>query len=142
MLILQKNKQHKLATMMLSMFVGSWLLLLCQTCFASNDSEQVVDQQMAEMTMPCHESVSIESVSIDSDEKACFSPCDCDELNVTINSDTNHEYKERIKYSQVHYVSFEQKITLSNRAPPVCRIFTPPERAIHLPLQNCNVLLI
>lgn len=136
MLIQLKNKQRKSATMMLSVFVGGWLLLLCQTCFASNDN-QMVDQQMNEMAMPCHD-----STSADSNDKECFGPCDCDELNVVINSDSNYGNNEKIKYSQDVYVSFEQKIRLSNRAPPSERISSPPERAVLLPLKSFNVLLI
>ena len=136
MLMQLKNKQHKLATMMLSIFVGSWLLLLCQTCFASNDN-QMPEQQMEEMAMPCHD-----STSVDTNDKECFGPCDCDELNVVINSDSNHGKNEKIKYFQDVYVSFEQKINLSNRAPPSGLISPPPERAILLPLKSFNVLLI
>lgn len=136
MLMRLNLKQHKLATMMLSIFVGSWLLLLCQTCFASNDN-QMSEQQMEEMAMPCHD-----STSVDTNDKECFGPCDCDELNVVINSDSNHGKNEKIKYSQDVYFSFEQKINHSNRAPPDERISSPPDRAILLPLKSFNVLLI
>lgn len=137
MLISFKNKQRKVASITLSMFMGSWLLLLCQTCFASNDSVHMADQQMGEMTMPCHESASIEL-----DKKTCFGSCDCDELNVTINSETNSEYKEKIKYSQDLHAYVVPQITLSNRAPPSYRISTAPERATLLPFQHYTVLLI
>jgi hypothetical protein len=136
MLIELKNKHHKLATMMSSVFVGGWLLLLCQTCFASNDN-QMIDQQTDEMTMPCHD-----STSADSNSKECFGPCDCDELNVVINSDSNFGNNEKVKYSQDVFVSFEHKIKLSNRSPPSKRISSPPARAILLPLEFFNVLLI
>ena len=95
------------------------------------------EQQMEEMAMPCHD-----STSVDSNDKECFDPCDCDELNVVINSDSNYGNNEKIKYSQDVYVSFEQKIRLSNRAPPSERISSPPERAVLLPLKSFNVLLI
>ena len=136
MLMQLNNKQYKLAKIMLSIFFGSWLLLLCQTCFASNEN-QMDEQQMEEMAMPCHD-----STSVDSNDKECLGPCDCDELNVVINSDSNHGKYEKIKYFQDVYVSFEQKINLSNRAPPGERISSPPERAILLPLKSFNVLLI
>ncbi len=138
MTVLLKNKRHKFATMMLSIFIGSWMLLLCQTCFAAHGSDQRVDHSTEiETKIPCHD-----STTVSADDEICSESCDCDELNITINSDTNPEQKVKIKYSQDATIPSEQKITLSNRAPPSEQISAPPDRAILLPLDSFNVLII
>tara|TARA_R110002072_G_scaffold50843_2_gene136505 strand:- start:15758 stop:16189 length:432 start_codon:yes stop_codon:yes gene_type:complete len=143
MLVQLNNKQHKLATMMLSVFVGGWLLLLCQSCLASNDNNLLAGSQSVDVAPACHEpdSSSTES-NIDISKDHCLGACDCDGISVTLNGDKNSELANKIKFTQNLYVYIESALTISGRAPPVFRIITPPKQATLLPRQTYNVLLI
>ena len=142
MLMQLNNKQHKLASMMLSLFVGSWLLLLCQACFAY--TEDVVQQESsADISSPCHE-VANESQSeiINADNEHCLGACDCDALTVTVQSEKNTELKENNQFKKDVSVVISPKIVLSNRAPPGYLYSTLPERDKKPPFYTYNVLLI
>ncbi len=142
MLIQLKNKQHKIASVTLSIFVGGWLLLLCQTCFAAINEIRENNQPVAEMTNSCHAPLSVDEDIKVSEEHDCLGVCDCDVINVIINSEKNSDLIEKIKFSPDLYAYIVPQITLSNRAPPTYRISSTPERAILLPLQRYTVLLI
>jgi len=141
MLIALKNQQRNIVSVVLSLFIGSWLLLLCQACLASPDHIQMTDQQMSEMTVSCHEPVS-SKVNNDSSKEHCYGACDCDGTTVTLNSDKHSDPISKIKFTQDLYAYIEPQITVSNKASSNYRIHTPPERAILLPHQTYNVLLI
>jgi hypothetical protein len=143
MLMHFKNKQRRLATFTLSAFLGSWLLLLCQTCFAANDDSRTHQEASAEMPISCHtpENVALEQTNAVDDEH-CLGVCDCDSLTITFSSDKSSELKEKIKYSPDLYSYIQPEVIISSRAPPGSRIFTIPDGAILLPLQTYNVLLI
>ncbi len=139
MLISLKHKQHKTASVTLSIFVGSWLLVLCQTCLADVEYDKPDVKPEA-----CHITISedvIDDVSAINDEH-CPAACDCDAIILTMNSEKKSESKEKIKFSADVFSLVILKFTQSTRAPPAYRIPVPPERAILLPLQNYSILLI
>ena len=126
------------------MFMGSWLLLLCQTCLAVVDDVNSQNQSTTELSNSCHAPDIEDSISENSNEhnKQCKGVCDCDDLSITINSEKNSDLTEKIKFSPDLYAYVVPKITLSNRALSNYRLSTTPERAIFLPLQHYTVLLI
>jgi iron only hydrogenase large subunit-like protein len=143
MLMQLKNKQRKNATIALSAFIGSWLLLLCQACFASDNDSKSHHEPVVEVTTSCHtpETIELEEINLENDEH-CLGVCDCDAMTVTFSSDKNFELKEKTKYSPDIYSYVSPEINILTRAPPNYRISSIPERAILLPLQTYNVLLI
>ncbi|MBL1141873.1 MAG: hypothetical protein HND53_07585 [Proteobacteria bacterium] len=143
MLIQLKNKQRKNATLALSAFIGSWLLVLCQTCFASDDDINNHHEPVAEIATSCHtpETIELEEINVVDDEH-CLGVCDCDAMTVTFSSDKNSELKDKTKFSSDLYNYVSSEINISTRAPPNYRISAIPDRAILLPLQTYNVLLI
>ena len=143
MLIAFKNRQSKYTTIALFAFIGSWLLLLCQACFASDDDSKNHHEPIVEVTTSCHtpETIELEEINLEDDEH-CLGVCDCDAMTVTFSSDKNSELKEKTKFTSDLYGYLSAEITISPRAPPNYRVSTKPDRAILLPLQTYNVLLI
>jgi len=139
MLMHFNNKRHNIASGILSIFVGSWLLLLCQTCMDLTDDNMGHHETSSEVTNSCH----VPDEDINSiDDEHCLGACDCDALTVTINSDKNSESKEKVKFIPDVALAISSKITLSNRAPPGYPISSSPERAKLPPFYTYNVLLI
>ncbi len=142
MLIQFNKKQEKIASVTLSLFMSAWLLVMTQTCLAAivdSNSETPVDTSGS-----CHDT---QTDNVNDNDKSlnkehCLGVCDCDVLTITFNSDKNSELKEKIKYSSDLYSYIQPEVIISTRAPPGSRIFTMPDRAILLPLQTYNVLLI
>ena len=143
MLIQLKDKQHKLATIMLSLFIGGWLLLLCQTCFAAMDEIDSHNEPITEFSDPCHTPDADEAIEEKSSVSGahCVGVCDCDVVTATISFEKKSELKEKTKFSQDLYAYTSTPLTLLNRAPPDYRLSKTPERAIFLPLQHYTVLL-
>ena len=54
MLMQFKNKQRKIASITVSLFMGSWLLLLCQTCFAADNAIKSHSEPSTETSSSCH----------------------------------------------------------------------------------------
>ena len=144
MLILLKNKQHKIASVTLSMFMGSWLLILCQNCLAAVNDINGQNKLASELSYSCHGSVVDDSIDKINDviNEHCLGVCDCDDLSVTVHNLKNSDLKEKIKFSPDLYAYFVPQITILNRASPGHQILTMPERAILLPLRHYTVLLI
>jgi predicted metal-binding protein len=144
MLILLKNKQHKIASVTLSMFVGSWLLLLCQTCLAAVDDINDHSKPTTELSNSCHAFAIDEPTNEKNNvhNELCLGACEFDDISVTVNSEKSSDINKKIKYSPDSYAYVVPQITLSNRASPTYRILAIPERAIFLPLQQYTVLLI
>jgi hypothetical protein len=144
MLIQLKNKQRKIASVTLSLFMGSWLLLLCQACLAVDEVNNHVETPI-ETTNSCHPST---TDNVTDEEEAlnnehCETSCDCDAVTINVSNVKNSELKEKIKFSLDLYAYLPSNLRLSIRAPPAYhRISSNPERAILLPLQNYTVLLI
>ncbi|GEM_PF-1049556 len=143
MLMQFKNKQRKIASITVSLFMGSWLLLLCQTCFAADNAIKSHSEPSTETSSSCHtpENIALEQTSETNDEH-CLGVCDCDAITISFSSDKNSELKEKTKYSTDIYTYVSPEIIISTRAPPGYKVSKTPERAILLPLQTYNVLLI
>jgi hypothetical protein len=143
MLIHIKNKQSKFASLTLSVFFGSWLLLLCQTCFATNNDINSQHESSSEIPVSCHtpEDIVLEEVNIE-DKEHCYGVCDCDAITVTVQTEKNSELKENIKFKADVVAITSPKASLSNRAPPGSLYSSSPERAIKPPFYTYNVLLI
>ncbi|MFT5395984.1 MAG: hypothetical protein ACI85N_001172 [Gammaproteobacteria bacterium] len=143
MLMQFKSKQRKIASISVSLFMGSWLLLLCQTCFAANNDIKSHSEPSTETSSSCHtpENIALEQTSKVNDEH-CLGACDCDAITIAVSTDKNSELKEKTKYSPDIYTYLTPEIIISTRAPPSYRISTTPERALLLPLQTYSVLLI
>lgn len=144
MLILLKN-QHKIASVTLSLFLGSWLLLFCQTCVAAFDQIESQNETKTVLSDSCHEPDidHTNEIAVENDAH-CLGVCDCDEMTttVTVKGDSNHANQQKIKYSPDLYASVNSQLTLHNHSPPTSRISTLPEQAIFLPQQFYTVLLI
>ena len=143
MLVLLNNKQHKISSVALSLFMGSWLLLVCQACLSAVDDINTHSEPIDEISNDCHGlniDDSIDEIS-DVNSDHCLGVCDCDAITITMNSDKNSDPVEKIKFSLDVYTYVEPEITMSNRAPPGYRISATPERAIFLPQQHYTVLL-
>ncbi len=140
MLVAIKNRQSKIASATLTVFIGSWLLLLCQTCFASNNSIDSHGEALTEVTSPCH-APDIEKASTVHDEH-CLGVCDCHSMTMVFSSDKNSELKEKIKFTPDLYAYVAPEIIISTRPPPTYRVSITPERTIPLPRYTYNVLLI
>lgn len=147
MLMQLKNKQHKIASITLSLFIGSWLLLLCQTCITAIDD--INHELPVESSVSCHSSALVDMTDGEDvlnedvlNNEHCPGACDCDAVMISISTDKNSELKEKIKYSLDLYAYVTPELTLSTRAPPAYRISVAPERAILLPLQYSSILLI
>ncbi|GJM04424.1 MAG: hypothetical protein DHS20C09_04150 [marine bacterium B5-7] len=143
MLMQFKYKQRKIASITISLFMGSWLLLLCQTCFAANDDINNYNESSTEILSSCHvsENTTLDQVNTVDDEH-CLGACDCDAMTITFSSEKNSELKEKAKYSADLFAYVTPDIIFSTRAPPNYRISEFPDRAILLPLHSYNVLLI
>ncbi len=65
MLMQFKNKQRKIASITVSLFMGSWLLLLCQTCFAADNAIKSHSEPSTETSSSCHtpENIALEQTS-------------------------------------------------------------------------------
>ena len=141
MLILLKNRQHKIASITLSMFLGSWLLLLCQTCLAAVNEINDQNKSTSEISHSCHEPDIDDSLDKINNEH-CLGVCDCEDLSITVHNVKNSDLKEKLKFSPELFAYFVAPVTISNRVPPAYQISTRPERAIFPPLQYYTVLLI
>ena len=143
MLILLKNKQRNIASVTLSLFLGSWLLLLCQTCMALvDDVNDLIETSIDESS--CHASENINAIHeeiIENDEH-CLGVCDCDDLSITTNSVKSNDLTNKIKFSQDIYAFVIPQFSQSVHSPPNNQISIPPERAIFLPFKHFTVLLI
>ena len=144
MLALLKNKQQKIASVTLSIFIGGWLLLLCQTCLAAIDDNNDINEPVTELSDSCHTPEIDEPINEINDvhNEHCLGACDCDVLSVTINSEKSSDLTEKIKFSPDLYAYVVPQTTLSIRPPPAYRISTTPERSTLLPFQYYTVLLI
>jgi len=143
MLILLKNKQRNIASVTLSLFLGSWLLLLCQTCMALvGDINDLIGS--ASEVSDCHVSENINTIDneiVENDEH-CLGVCDCDDLSVTTNIEKSNDSKNKIKFSQGLYAFISPLHYQPVYAPPNNLISIQPERAILHPLKHFTVLLI
>ncbi len=140
-----RNKERNIASTAIVMFVGGWLLLFCQTCFAnSQDTSSIVPTQ-SNTDYSCHTADNepeklVEQYNTDDDH--CLGVCDCDEvtasLNTVVKTSQADKFHKEFLDSVPASILFKNKIT-SNLTH---HILPNPERAILLPLQRYAALLI
>jgi len=145
MLTWLRNKERDIASTAIVMFVGSWLLLFCQTCFATSQDADSTNFSQSEIIDDCHTIVNDtdkpeEPYSFDDDH--CLGVCDCDEVAVSLNNIERAGHSDKFQKVFLDSIpvskSFKDKIvsTLTSH------IFPIPERAILHPLQRYALLLI
>ena len=140
-----KNKEKDIASTAIAMFVGSWLLLLCQTCFAASQESSSIGLSQSKAEYSCH-TADNETAKLaehfNTDDDHCLGVCDCDEITASLNTveKTGHSDKfHKVSPDSIPSSnSFKNKIasSLTHHSLPI------PERAILLPLQRYAVLLI
>lgn len=141
MLIQLKSRQRNIASVTLSLFLGSWLLLLCQTCMALVDdvNNLIGTTEVSDCHVP--EDINTLDEVITENDEHCLGVCDCDDLSVTTNSENNYELKNKIKILNDLYAFTNPLVYQPVYSPPDNLISTQPERAIFLPFKRFTVLL-
>ena len=140
-----RNKEKNIASTAIAMFVGSWLLLFCQTCFANSQDTDSIGLSQNKTEYACHTTENetdklVEHYNADDDH--CLGVCDCDEVTASLNTveKTGHSDKfHKLSIDSIPAsISFKNKIAsnLTHHSLPI------PERAILLPLQRYAALLI
>jgi hypothetical protein len=140
-----RNKEKNIASTAITMFVGSWLLLFCQTCFAtSQDTSSIVPSQ-SNTEYSCHTADNetdklVERYNTDDDH--CLGVCDCDQLTASLNTVEKAGHSD--KFNKLSIDSVPASISFKNKiASYRTHLSLPiPERAILLPLQRYSLLLI
>lgn len=141
-----KNKEKNIATSVLTIFVGGWLVLFCQTCFATLESNVLIALSDNETIERCHPTDNItdkvdEQYAQDSDH--CLGVCDCDDVPASLNSTDTAKSPDKFKntsfYDNIVALSNESEQEIVRATYPIA-IF--PEQAIILPLKHFTVLLI
>jgi len=140
-----KNKEKSIASTVIAMFVGSWLLLFCQTCFAASQDTGSIGLSQSKTEYLCHtadDETDKLAEHFNTDDDHCLGVCDCDEITASLNN------VEKITHSDKFQKVSLDSISLSNSfnniiAANLTRHSLPiPERAILLPLHCYAVLLI
>jgi hypothetical protein len=146
-----KNSEKNIASIAIAMFVGSWLLLLCQTCFATLQDSDLTSYSQEEIVKHCHtidsETATLKGQCSSHDDchsngDYCSGTCDYDEITVLLNSveKTGHsdKFQKKVSIDSIFAsISFKNK-TASDFTPHKLLL---PEKAILLPLQHYTVLL-
>lgn len=141
-----RNKEKNIASTAIAMFVGSWLLLFCQTCFAtSQDTGSLGLSQNNTEEYPCHTTENetdkpVEHYNIDDDH--CLVVCDCDQITASLNTVEIAGHSDKFNKLSIDTVPasilFKNKIASNH----IYHILPIPERAIIPPLQRYALLLI
>jgi hypothetical protein len=140
-----RNKEKNIASTAIAMFVGSWLLLFCQTCFATPQDTGAIDLSQSKTESSCHTTDNepdkpVENYNTDDDH--CLGVCDCDEVTASLNTIEKTGQSDKFNKLSIDSVpasiSFRNKTnsSLTHHSLPI------PERAILLPLQRYTALLI
>ena len=145
MLIWLRNKERNIASTAIAMFVGSGLLLFCQTCFAISNDTYSIDISQHKIESSCHTTGKETNKLVEhynSDDAHCLGICDCDEITVSLNNVEKTAHSD--KFHKVYLDSIPSSMSFKNKiASDLTRHSLPiPEQAILLPLQRCVVLLI
>lgn len=140
MLMTLNNKRQKIATSLLSIFLGSWLLLLCQTCSAFTEAA-VHHESSTDISSPCHE-LDKDKQPTNTNDEHCLGACDCDDLIATVQSEKNSALKDNIKYKANLIAIISPEIILSYHTSPENPDSLFPEHKRKPPFYTYNVLLI
>ncbi len=141
-----RNKEKDIASTAIAMFVGSGLLLFCQTCFAISNDTYSIDISQNKTEYSCHTADNETDKLVEhynSDDDHCLGICDCNEITASLNSIEKTGYLDKFHKkvsidSVVASISFKYREISSSSY----QISGPPEQAIFLPLQRYTVFLI
>jgi len=146
MLTWLKNSEKNIASATFTVFVAGWLMLLCQTCFASLQDPDSTSYLIEETVTFCH-TIDNETEKLkekcNSGDDHCSGVCNYDDAQVLLNS--AETVKSPDKYKNIF---FDDNITVLSNEPEqeVVQTTYPiaifPEQAILLPLKYFTVLLI
>ncbi|MCH9047686.1 MAG: hypothetical protein IH836_01885 [Proteobacteria bacterium] len=141
-----RNKEKDIASTAIAMFVGSGLLLFCQTCFAISNDTYSIDISQNKTEYSCHTADNETDKLVEhynSDDDHCLGICDCDEITASLNSIEKTGYLDKF-HKKVSIDSVVASISFKYReiSSSTYQISGPPERAILLPLQRFTVFLI
>ncbi len=139
-----RNKEKNIASTAIAMFVGSWLLLFCQTCFATSQVTSSIGPSQSNIEYSCHtvDNEANKLVEHYNTDDHCLGVCDCDEITASLNTleKTGHSDKfHKLSIDSVPAsIAFKNEIAsnLTHHTLPI------PERAILLPQQRYALLLI
>jgi hypothetical protein len=140
-----RNKEKNIASTAIAMFVGSWLLLICQTCFATSQDIDSIGLSQNKIEYTCHTTENEADKLVEdynSDDDHCLGVCDCDEVMASLNTVEKTGHSDKFNKLSIDIVPasilFKDKITSNfmHHSLPI------PERAILLPLQRYSILLI
>jgi len=140
-----RNKEKNIASTAIAMFVGSWLLLFCQTCFATSQETSSIVSSPSKTESSCHTIDNkpdkiVEHYNTDDDH--CLGVCDCDEVTASLN--TTEKTAQSDKFHKIFPDSVPASISFKNKIASyrTHHSLPIPERAILLPLQRYSLLLI
>jgi hypothetical protein len=145
MLIWLGDKEKNIASTAIAIFIGSWLLLFCQTCFATLESNELIALSDSGVIEHCHQTDIIIKVDDQSaqDSDHCIGPCGGDDIPALLSSAGTVKSSDKINNKSfddnisVLFIEPEQDIVQT-----IYPIAIFPEQAILLPLKNLTVLLI
>ncbi len=145
-----KNRQHNIAVATLTLFLGSWLLFVCQACLAIGGDVKDQHQATTDALESCHDAGLKDGIQYPVDPinevssvntGHCLGVCDCDAIAATLNSDKSPNLLDKLKVSADLIAFVEPQIFLPNHFSYAYRLTPTPERAIFLPQQHYTVLL-
>ena len=145
-----ENRKKQFASATLMLFLASWLMFICQTCFASFHEAEPVIHQAESTNTSCHTADNYrhdQTVKLIADDHPCLGACDCNEISASLNSATHSLTKtekqaEKDYYFPAAITSFPSVVNFQKASTQRHPIPLLPDRAIFLPHQYYVVLLI
>jgi hypothetical protein len=144
MLTWLKNRKN-IASTTITMFVGSWLLLFCQTCFATSQDTVSIGLSQSKTEYSCHTADNETDKSVEhynTDDNHCLGVCDCDEITVSLNTIEKAGNSDKFKKLSLDSVPASTLIKNIISFDLKHHSFPIPDRAIVPPLQRYSILLI
>lgn len=141
-----ENRIKPIASATLMAFFASWLMFVCQTCFASLQEAELVILPSETTNTSCHTADSShheQTVKPVAADTHCLGACDCDQLSASLNSVSKTENTaEKALYFPVAIASISSVVDFHKSYTQPHPVPVIPERAIFLPHQHYVVLLI
>ena len=140
MLTRLKKSEKTLAHTALTMFVGSWLILFCQTCFGALQAADLTSFTLSESDHPCH-TIDNTTEKAGTADNHCLGVCDCDSVATTLNCFENKENPKKSQIIPLDAIAETVSIVYQTTSGFSNLALVPPERAVLLPLHHYTVLL-
>ena len=128
----------------LSLIIGAWLLLLCQSCFANDDANSAALHDEVVELENCHDDSQQTGLKQNyGTEEHCAGVCDCDENTILTQSKEQNKEKNSYKFSPDIVSIFYKKTSYDYN---FCIEHIVPDRSSALaqnsPVSLYNILLI